>query len=100
MEINYDNCLSDIDFVRQWVYNSMCCNMHFNSNIGGYKMIYLSISQMADKWGISRRRVQVLCADGRVYGAMKIGTVWVIPADTPKPQDARVKSGKYIKSHD
>ncbi len=63
-------------------------------------MEFLSISQMAEKWGISKRRIQVLCSEGRITGAMKVGTVWVIPADAKKPQDARVRSGKYIKSCD
>ena len=68
--------------------------------IGGYKMELLSISQMAKKWGISKRRIQVLCSEGRITGAMKVGTVWVIPADAERPQDARIKSGKYVKSCD
>lgn len=63
-------------------------------------MEFLSISQMAEKWGISKRRIQVLCSEGRIIGAMKVGTVWVIPADAEKPPDARVRSGKYIKSCD
>lgn len=68
--------------------------------MGDYKMEFLSISQMAEKWGISKRRIQVLCSEGRIIGAMKVGTVWVIPADAEKPPDARVRSGKYIKSCD
>lgn len=63
-------------------------------------MEFLSISQIAEKWGISKRRIQVLCSKGRIAGAMKVGTVWVIPADAEKPQDARVTSGKYIKNCD
>ncbi len=60
-------------------------------------MIYLSVSQTAEKWGISTRRIQILCGEGRIPGAMRVGTFWVIPEDAPKPADARVKSGKYIK---
>jgi len=60
-------------------------------------MNYLSIRQTADKWGISVRRVQVLCSGGRVDGAIRIGYAWAIPSDAAKPEDARVKSGKYIK---
>lgn len=63
-------------------------------------MDFLSISQVAEKWGISKRRVQVLCSEGRIAGAMKVGTVWVIPADAEKPHDARVRSGRYIKKCD
>lgn len=60
-------------------------------------MEFLSISQTAEKWGLTRRRVQVLCSEGRIAGAMKVGTVWIIPADAEKPKDARVKNGKYKK---
>lgn len=60
-------------------------------------MEYLSISQTAEKWGISKRRIQVLCSQDRIPGAMKIGSYWAIPDDAVKPKDERVKTGKYIK---
>lgn len=60
-------------------------------------MNYLSVSQIAKKWGVSTRRIQVLCGDGRIPGAMRVGTFWVIPEDATKPTDARIKNGKYIK---
>ena len=61
-------------------------------------MEYLSIRQTSDKWNISIRRIQVLCTEGRIPGAMKIGSYWAIPSDAEKPEDQRVKSGKYIKN--
>lgn len=60
-------------------------------------MEYLSISQMAEKWGLGVRRIQTLCVEGRILGATKIGSYWAIPADAEKPEDARIKSGKYRK---
>lgn len=60
-------------------------------------MEYLSIKQTSEKWGITVRRIQVLCAEGRIPGAAKIGSYWAIPADAEKPNDLRIKSGKYIK---
>ena len=60
-------------------------------------MKYLSIAQTAERWGISTRRIQILCGEGRVPGAIRIGTVWGIPEDAEKPADARIKNGKYIK---
>lgn len=60
-------------------------------------MGYLSISQTAEKWGVSVRRIQTLCATGRISGATKIGSYWAIPEDAEKPKDERIKSGKYIK---
>lgn len=62
-------------------------------------MEYLSITQTAEKWGISGRRIQRLCSEGRIPGATKIGLYWAVPADAMKPKDARIKSGKYIKNN-
>ena len=60
-------------------------------------MKYLSVAQTAERWGISPRRIQILCNEERVSGAVRIGRSWAIPDDEPKPADARIKSGKYIK---
>ena len=60
-------------------------------------MEFLSIRQISEIWGISTRRIQILCAQGRIAGAMRVGYSWVIPANTEKPKDARVKSGRYVK---
>ena len=60
-------------------------------------MKYLSVTQTAEKRGISTRRIQILCGEGRVPGAVRIGYSWAIPDDAEKPVDARIKSGKYIK---
>ena len=61
-------------------------------------MEYLSIKQISERWKLSPRRIQVLCANGRIDGAVRIGYVWAIPSDAEKPSDARIKSGKYVKS--
>lgn len=60
-------------------------------------MKYLSVRQTSERWGISTRRIQILCCEGRIPGAVRIGYAWAIPDDEPKPKDARIKSGKYIK---
>lgn len=60
-------------------------------------MEYMTIQDAAEKWGISGRRIQVLCSEGRLEGATKFGRQWAIPGTTDKPSDARVKSGRYIK---
>ena len=54
-------------------------------------MEYMTASQAAKKWSISQRRVQVLCAKGRIPGVFKLGEAWAIPADTQKPKDKRRK---------
>lgn len=61
-------------------------------------MDYLSIKQTSEKWGVSTRRIQVLCSEDRIPGATKIGSYWAIPADAEKPKDERVKTGRYMKS--
>ena len=61
-------------------------------------MEYRSIRQTSERWGISARRIQVLCAEDRIPGAVKIGYAWAIPVNAEKPKDARIKSGKYIKN--
>ena len=63
-------------------------------------MEYISINEAAKKWGISNRRVQVLCTKERIEGVCRIGNMWAIPSDAEKPVDARVRSGKYIKNKD
>ena len=63
-------------------------------------MKYLSSKEAADKWGISERRVQILCNQDRIAGVIRIGRTWGIPDDAEKPKDARIKSGKYIKTKD
>lgn len=45
------------------------------------RMKYLSTFEAAEKWGISHRRVNVLCNEGRITGAQRAGSRWIIPAD-------------------
>lgn len=56
---------------------------------------YRSVKETAELWGITTRRLQVLCAEGRIEGAAKLGREWAIPVNAEKPVDARVVSGKY-----
>ncbi len=60
----------------------------------------MRIREAAQRWNITERRVSALCKEGKIKGARKQGRVWLIPADTPKPGDGRVKSGMYKKSTD
>ncbi|MEA4973735.1 hypothetical protein SDC9_162400 [bioreactor metagenome] len=59
-------------------------------------MNYISVTETAKKWGISQKRVQVLCRGRRIDGVMRVGNVWIIPDDAQKPTDARIKNGKYV----
>lgn len=60
-------------------------------------MDLMSAKQAAELWGISPRRVAVLCSEGRIPDAKMVGRSWVVPAHTEKPADARVKSWRYGK---
>ena len=57
-------------------------------------MEYLNITETAEKWGISPRRLQTLCANGKVEGATRFGKIWMIPKNTQKPVDRRTKASK------
>lgn len=59
---------------------------------------YMTLKETADKWGIGDRRINALCLQGRVDGAIRVGKMWLIPETTQKPIDARIKTGKYIKN--
>ncbi len=56
---------------------------------------YMTIREAAEVWGVTPRRIQVLCSDGRIEGAMKFGRDWAIPKDAKKPTDKRVTTGAY-----
>ena len=59
-------------------------------------MGYLSAKQLAEKWNISRRRVQILCEEGRIDSAYKVSEVWIIPEDAEKPVDRRKVAKKKM----
>ena len=54
---------------------------------------YIQIKEAAKKREIGERRINELCLNGRIKGAVKFGNTWAIPADSEKPADARIKSG-------
>lgn len=60
-------------------------------------MNLMSAKQAAEIWGISPRRVAILCSENRIPGAQLVGHSWVVPMNAQKPADARIKSGRYIK---
>ncbi len=52
-------------------------------------MELLTTAQVAKKWNISQRRVDVLCKEGRIDGAVMMGNRWFIPLEVKKPMDGR-----------
>jgi len=57
---------------------------------------YISAREAAEKWGVSKRRVQTLCSSNRIENITTIGNCWAIPDHTAKPCDARMKKNKII----
>ena len=57
---------------------------------------YLSVREAAEKWGVSERRINQYCSEGRIPGAEKIGKSWVIPADADKPGDPRKRKNQSV----
>lgn len=60
-------------------------------------MEYMSAREAADKWGISQRRVAILCSENRIENASMVGNMWIIPTTSEKPADAR--SFRYANSN-
>ncbi|MGM9937084.1 MAG: DNA adenine methylase [Candidatus Ornithomonoglobus sp.] len=52
-------------------------------------MRFISAREAAEKWGISQRRVAVLCSEHRIPNAEMVGNMWIIPNNAEKPEDAR-----------
>ena len=50
-------------------------------------MDFLTSSEIAEKWGISSRRVTILCNEGRITGAIMKGNIWLIPSNALKPTE-------------
>ena len=58
--------------------------------------MFITVKQASEKWGISDRRIRVLCAEGKISGAYQENRSWKIPADARKPADGRYKSKENI----
>ena len=58
--------------------------------------MFMTAKQAAEKWGLSDRRVRILCAEGKIPGAFQEGRGWKIPVDAVKPADGRFKSAESL----
>ena len=59
---------------------------------------YMNVKEAAEKWGLSERRIQVLCATNRIPNVMRISNVWLIPKTASKPKDGRFKKNSLSDS--
>ena len=46
---------------------------------------YVRPEEIAERWDVSIRQIQILCKTGKIDGAVKFGTIWAIPEDAVKP---------------
>ena len=60
-------------------------------------MDWISAKVAGELWGITTRRVQVLCGNNQIAGATRFGKVWLIPKDAIKPIDGRTKEARHKK---
>lgn len=59
-------------------------------------MEYISTKEASLKWGISERRIRVLCSENRIEGAFSLGKIWNIPKNAEKPFDNRFEKKKKV----
>ena len=52
-------------------------------------IVFKSTEETAERWGVSARRVRILCENGIVVGAVRNGKLWKIPLSAEKPRDGR-----------
>lgn len=46
---------------------------------------FITVQEVAEKWGVTPRQVQILCKEGRIAGVMRMSRIWIIPEDAKKP---------------
>lgn len=59
-------------------------------------MNYIKVSKAAEKWGISARRVRLLCANGKIDGVVRKGNLYMIPENAMKPLDGRTNKKNIL----
>ena len=61
-------------------------------------MDYMTLKEASEKWGVTPRQINYLCASGRIPGAVKMAGVWLIPKTAEAPVDGRTRLGKVQKA--
>ena len=62
-------------------------------------MDYIGVKALSEKWGLSERRIRLMCSEGRIEGAIKLSWSWAVPSNVEKPTDGRVmkKQKEFIR---
>lgn len=59
---------------------------------------YVKAEEMALRWNVSVRQVQLLCQNGKIKNVSKFGNAWAIPSNTSKPtRTGNIKPGRKPK---
>jgi hypothetical protein len=59
---------------------------------------YITVNEIAKRWNVSVRQVQLLCQNGKIEGASRFGNAWAIPENAPKPtRTGKLKPGRKSK---
>lgn len=54
-------------------------------------MDYITLKEASQKWNVTPRQINYLCTSGRIPGAVKMATIWLIPKNAEKPVDSGEK---------
>jgi hypothetical protein len=79
----------------------MCLVLFEKTNyneLGGADMDYMTLKEASKIWGVTPRWINYYCSSGRILGAIKMGTIWLIPKNAEKPIDGRTKQGRKLKN--
>ena len=77
----------------------MCLVLFEKTNyneFGGADMDYMTLKEASKIWGVTPRWINYYCSSGRILGAIKMGTIWLIPKNAEKPIDGRTKQGRKL----
>ena len=61
-------------------------------------MDYMTLKEASKIWGVTPRWINYYCSSGRILGAIKMGTIWLIPKNAEKPIEGRTKQGRKLKN--
>ena len=62
---------------------------------------FVQAEEIAERWNVSIRQVQILCKAGKIDGVVKFGTTWAIPEDAVKPtRTGKLKPGRKPKANE
>lgn len=62
-------------------------------------MEFVSVAEMAERWGVSERTVRNYCASGKIPGAFLTGKTWNVPAHAIRPDRINKAQPRTLLGH-